>query len=43
VDIVFAMISFFVLVASWFVLPSAPPSVAKAAAQAPSEVLAPAA
>ena len=42
-DIVVAMIAFFALVASWFVLPSAPPALAKATAQAPSEALAPAA
>ena len=40
-DILFSMIAFFVLVASWFVLPSAPKSVTATAAS--TETLAPAA
>jgi hypothetical protein len=41
-DIVFSMIAFFALVASWFVLPSAPPARA-IPKPVPSEALAPAA
>ena len=40
-DILFSMIAFFALVASWFVLPSAPKTLTTSAA--PAEVLAPAA
>ena len=41
-EIMLSMIAFFALVASWFVLPSAPPTRA-VATKAPAEVLAPAA
>jgi hypothetical protein len=42
VDIVFSLVAFFVLVASWFVLPSAPPATL-AKKTATNESLAPAA
>ena len=42
-DILFSMIAFFALVASWFVLPSAPPASVTAKKAPSSEVLAPAA
>jgi hypothetical protein len=41
-DIVFSMIAFFALVATWFALP-ATPRTAKAPSLAPTEALAPAA
>jgi hypothetical protein len=45
VDVVFALIAFFALVASWFVLPAAPRTLTLETAQQPqqAEALAPAA